>query len=176
MKFTTTPIAGSWLVEPEPHRDERGSFARVWCREEFARHGLNAEVAQSNAAFSPRAHTLRGLHYQVAPHQEAKLVSCTRGAAWDVVVDLRSDSPSFRQWFSVELTPDPGLMLYVPEGCAHGYLTLQPDSEVRYQASVPYHPASARGVRFDDPAFRIAWPGAVAVISQQDAAWPRWVG
>lgn len=172
MKFTETPVAGAWVVEPEPVRDERGSFARVFCAEEFARHGLAPVVAQINAGVSPRAGTLRGLHYQVAPHQESKLVTCTRGAAFDVVVDLRPASPGYGRWHAVELTPANGRMLYVPEGCAHGYLTLLPDTEVRYQASHPYAPEASRGVRWDDPRLGIAWPAPVTVISSRDASWP----
>lgn len=172
MRFLETPVAGAWVIEPEPVRDERGSFARLYCREEFARHGLAATVAQVNAGFSPRAGTLRGLHYQVAPHLEAKLVSCTRGRAFDVVVDLRSGTPGFGRWHGEELDPGNGRMLYVPEGCGHGYLTLEPDTEVRYQASTPFVPAAGRGVRWDDPRLAIEWPRPVLVISARDAAWP----
>lgn len=173
MKFQATPIPGSSVITPEPSQDERGSFARVFCSEEFARRGLNPAVAQVNTALNPRAGTLRGLHYQAPPHAEAKLVYCTRGAAWDVVVDLRPGLPTQGQWYAVELTPANGKMLYIPEGCAHGYLTLQDDTEVRYQASVPYAPGAASGARYDDPAFGISWPRAVMVISARDRSWPR---
>lgn len=172
MRFTPLPIEGAMLVEPEPVRDERGSFARVWCAEEFARHGLDGRAAQANLGVSPRRGTLRGLHYQAAPDLEAKLVRCLRGAAWDVVVDLRPDSPTFRRWHGVELTADNRLAVYVPPLCAHGYLTLAPDTELWYQATTPYAPASARGVRHDDPAFGIRWPIPVEVISERDRTWP----
>lgn len=172
MIFDPTPIPGAYVVTPEPLRDERGSFARVWCREEFARHGLADVVAQINVGVSPKAGTLRGLHYQVPPYQEAKLVCCTRGAAFDVVVDLRKGSPAYGTWHGVALDPGAGRMLYVPEECAHGYLTLVDDTEVRYQASTPYSSAASRGVRFDDPALGIAWPRPIEVVSARDAAWP----
>lgn len=172
MKFTPLPIDGAMLIEPEPIRDERGHFARVWCAEEFARQGLEARVAQANLGVSPRRGTLRGLHYQDAPDLEAKLVRCLRGAAYDVIVDLRPASPTYRRWHGVELTVDNYLAVYVPPLCAHGYLTLAPDTEVWYQASAAFAAASARGVRFDDPALAIAWPTTVDVISARDRTWP----
>jgi dTDP-4-dehydrorhamnose 3,5-epimerase len=152
--------------------DERGFFARTWCREEFADHGLTPELAQCSISFSHRKGTLRGLHYQAAPHQEAKLVRCTRGAIWDVALDLRRDSPTYRAWFGVELSAANRAALYIPEGCAHGQLTLSDDSEVLYQMSAPYVPSAARGVRYDDPAFGIEWPGEVVVINDRDASYP----
>jgi len=173
VRFQATPIPGAFVVTPEPFRDERGSFARVWCRDEFTTHGLNPSLAQINTGFNPKAGTLRGIHFQTAPHAEAKLVCCTRGAAWDVVVDLRPGLPTERHWFAVEMTPGNGKMLYVPEGCGHGYLTLEDDTEVRYHASAPYAPDSATGVRYDDPAFGIAWPRPVTSISDRDRNWPR---
>lgn len=172
MIFDPTGVAGAYLITPEPHRDDRGFFARIWCQDEFARHGLSSAVAQVNVGFSPRRGTLRGMHYQVAPHLESKLVGCTRGAAFDVVIDLRPDSPSFRRWHAAELTETNGCMLYVPEGCAHGYLTLRDDTEVRYQASVPFASAASRGVRFDDPAFGVTWPEPISIISDRDRSWP----
>lgn len=172
MRFTPLPIAGASLVEPEPIRDERGWFARVWCAEEFERHGLDGRAAQANLGTSPRRGTLRGLHYQSAPDLEAKLVRCLRGAAWDVLVDLRADSPTFRRWHAVELSADNHLALFIPPLCAHGYLTLAPDTEVWYQASTPYAPASSRGVRYDDPVLAIDWPIAIEVISERDRSWP----
>ncbi len=171
MKLEPIPIAGAFLVVPEPHRDERGSFARLYCREEFRRLGLNPEVAQVNAGISPQAGTLRGLHFQTGEHAEAKLVSCTRGAVWDVVVDLRPGN-GYRTWYGVKLTPEFETMLYIPEGCAHGYLTLMDHTEIRYQTSVPYAPGAAAGVRFDDPSLGIAWPGEIRLVSAQDRAWP----
>jgi dTDP-4-dehydrorhamnose 3,5-epimerase len=170
--FAKTKIDGVFVVELEPRRDERGFFARQWCADEFTRAGLNPGIAQINTARSAAAGTLRGLHFQVAPHAEAKLVRCTRGAVFDVAVDLRAGSPTFRQWFGTDLDGESGRMLYVPEGCAHGYLTLEPNTDLTYQASVPYAPKSARGVRYDDPAFGIVWPGPVKVVSQQDLTWP----
>lgn len=172
MKFLQTGIAGVVVVELERRSDERGYFARQWCAEEFIRAGLNPALSQINTARSIAAGTLRGIHYQKAPHAEAKLVRCVRGAVYDVAVDLRPDSPTFRRSFGVELDDVSGRMLYIPEGCGHGYLTLTPDSDLVYQASVPYAPASATGVRYDDPAFDIAWPGPINVISAQDRGWP----
>lgn len=172
MIFSETKIAGVFVIELEPRRDERGFFARQWCVDEFARAGLDPRAAQINTARSSVAGTLRGLHYQRAPNAEVKLVRCTRGAVFDVTVDLRIGSPTFCQWFGIELNGESGRMLYIPEGCAHGYLTLAKDTDLVYQASVPYAPKSATGVRHDDPAFNIIWPGAVERISLQDRNWP----
>jgi dTDP-4-dehydrorhamnose 3,5-epimerase len=172
MRFTETKVAGAFLIEPEPIADERGFFARTWCREEFADHGLNPELAQANISFNHRKGTLRGLHYQEAPHAEAKLVRSVRGAIWDLALDLRPDSPSYLAWFGAELRDTSRAMLYVPEGCAHGFLTLTDDAEVAYQMSAPYAPQAARGVRFDDPAFGISWPGEVVVINERDRTYP----
>ena len=172
MRFTETRVVGAFLIEPEPITDERGFFARIWCRDEFAAHGLNPTLAQANVSFNHRKGTLRGMHYQAAPHQEAKLVRCTRGAIWDVVLDLRPDSSTYRAWTGAELSDANRAMLYVPEGCAHGFLTLTDAAEVAYQMSVPYAPEAARGVRYDDPAFGIEWPGEVVVINQRDASYP----
>lgn len=172
MIFTKTALPGAYVIELDKRQDQRGFFARAWCQKEFAAHGLNPGIVQANLAFSPRRGTLRGLHYQLAPHAEAKLVRCTRGAIYDVIVDLRPDSPTHRRWIGVELTADNRRMLYVPEGFAHGYLTLVDESEVFYQTSQFYAPAFARGVRYDDPAFGIAWPIGIAVISDADRNWP----
>lgn len=172
MKFAETAIPGAWVIGMEKREDERGYFARVWCDDEFRAHGLNPTHVQVNTQFSPRAGTLRGMHFQLAPHAEVKVVRCLRGAAFDVLVDLRPGSPTFRQWFGIELTPESGDMLYVPEGCAHGYLTLAEDTEVIYFTSHAYAPKSATGVRFDDPAFAIQWPRSADVVSQADRAWP----
>jgi dTDP-4-dehydrorhamnose 3,5-epimerase len=168
MRFTETKVAGAFLIEPEPIADERGFFARTWCREEFADHGLSPELAQANISFNHRKGTLRGLHYQAPPHAEAKLVRVTRGAIWDLALDLRRDSPTYLVWFGAELSDANRAMLYVPEGCAHGFLTLTDDAEVAYQMSAPYAPEAARGVRFDDPAFGIEWPGEVVVVNERD--------
>src|SRR5262245_29010508 len=172
MIFTPTKIQGVFVIELEPRRDERGFFARQWCAEEFTRAGLDARVAQINTARSLAVGTLRGVHYQKAPNAEVKLVRCTRGAVFDVAVDLRISSPTFGQWFGTELDDESGRMLYIPEGCGHGYLTLAPNTDVVYQASVPYAPKSATGVRYDDPSFDIMWPGAIRVISSQAQHWP----
>jgi dTDP-4-dehydrorhamnose 3,5-epimerase len=172
MRFTETKVAGAFLIEPEPIADERGFFARTWCREEFADHGLTAELAQANISFNHRQGTLRGLHYQAAPHAEAKLVRATRGAIWDLALDLRRDSPTYLAWFGAELSDANRHMLYVPEGCAHGFLTLTDGAEVAYQMSAPFAPQAARGVRFDDPAFGITWPGEVVVINERDRTYP----
>jgi dTDP-4-dehydrorhamnose 3,5-epimerase len=170
-----TAIDGLRVVEPERHEDERGFFARTWDVGDFERHGLNPRVVQCNISYNRRRGTLRGLHYQAAPHEEAKLVRCTAGAIFDVAVDLRSDSPSFRRWWGVELTAENRLALYIPEGCAHGFLTLADDSEVHYQMSEFYAPESALGVRWDDPAFGIDWPAEVAVMNDRDRGYPDFV-
>jgi dTDP-4-dehydrorhamnose 3,5-epimerase len=172
MRFLETKVDGAFLIEPEPIADERGLFARTWCREEFEEHGLNPGLAQANVSFNHRKGTLRGMHYQAAPHQEAKLVRCTQGAVFDVALDLRPASPTYLAWFGAELDAGNRAMLYVPEGCAHGFLTLADATEVAYQMSAPYAPAAARGVRWDDPAFAIEWPGEVLVINQRDASYP----
>src|SRR5262249_49758163 len=148
------------IVEPELRSDERGGFARLWCRREFAEHGLNAAFVQCNGSFSARRGTLRGLHYQAAPYQEAKLVRCIRGAIFDVLVDLRRDSQTYLRWFGVELTADNWKMIYVPEGCAHGYLTLEDNVEVMYPVTSFYHPEAERGLRWDDPLVAIQWPNS----------------
>lgn len=172
MIFTATPLAGLYLVEPERHEDERGWFARSWCAREFADHGLDARLAQTSLSFNRQRGTLRGMHYQRAPHAEAKLVRCVRGAIWDVAVDLRPESPTRGRWQGFELSAENGCALYVPEGFAHGFQTLLAESEVLYHISNFYAPEAATGVRHDDPAFAIAWPLPVASISQRDASWP----
>jgi dTDP-4-dehydrorhamnose 3,5-epimerase len=163
-----TAVAGAWIVEPERHVDARGFFARTWCAEEFRAHGLSARCVQSSISHNPRRGTLRGLHYQVAPHEEAKLVRCTRGAIYDVIVDLRPESPTFLRHAAVVLDADNRLAVYVPEGCAHGFQTLKDDSEVLYQMSEVYAPAFTRGVRWNDPLFGIEWPLHPTVISKRD--------
>jgi dTDP-4-dehydrorhamnose 3,5-epimerase len=172
MRFTETTVHGAYLVEIERLADDRGFFGRGWCRREFETHGLTSTLAQANIGFSLKRGTLRGLHYQLAPYQEAKLVRCTMGVIYDVVVDLRRDSPTWLRWHGVELTAHNRHMLYVPEGCAHGYQTLVDDTEVLYQTSEFYVPEYAGGVRYDDPAFQIHWPTAVQVISEADRRWP----
>ena len=173
MRFTAASINGAYVVEPEPRSDDRGFFARQWCRDEFAQAGLSAAFVQCNGSFSKRMGTLRGMHYQTAPHEEIKLIRCIRGAVFDVVIDLRSSSPTYKQWFGIELTADNRKMLYVPAGCAHGYLTMADESEVLYPVTEAYRPESERGVRWDDPAFGIQWPPVAALtISAKDASWP----
>jgi dTDP-4-dehydrorhamnose 3,5-epimerase len=172
MKFQTTDIPGVLVVEPERYRDERGYFARTWCRDEIAAQGMDPTVAQMNTGFSHRAGTLRGMHFQRDSHAEIKFVRCTRGALYDVALDLRPDSPTYRRWFGVELTAENGTMLWIPEGCAHGYQTLVDDSELLYLTSKSYAPDRAAGARYDDPAFGIDWPLEVSVISNADRAWP----
>jgi len=173
MRFTETTVHGAYLIDAEPRTDERGFFARLWCRDEFAARGLSAEFVQCNDSFSARRGTLRGLHYQAAPHAEVKLVRCVRGRVFDVLVDLRRDSPTYTQWFGTELTAENRRMLYVPEGCAHGYLTLEDDSEVVYPVSQPYTPDAERGVRWNDPRFAIAWPPVdTLTLSPKDQQWP----
>jgi dTDP-4-dehydrorhamnose 3,5-epimerase len=177
MIFTELDLRGAYAVDIEPIEDDRGFFARSWCANEFAEHGLTTRVAQSNVSFNRRQGTLRGMHYQVAPHAETKLVRCTRGAVYDVIVDLRADSPTFKRWVGLELSADNRRALYVPEGFAHGYQTLAPDTETHYQVSEFYTPGAERGVRWNDPAFTIEWPDpANAFLSEKDAAWPDFDG
>lgn len=172
MKFTPGSIEGSFFVETEPVVDHRGFFARVWCEDEFAEHGLTATWPQQNLQYSPEAGTMRGLHYQVPPHSEIKLVRCTRGRVFDVALDLRPDSPTFRRWMGNELTPETHAAVWVPRGCAHGYLTLEPDSEVFYLTSNRYVPESVRGIRYDDPMFGIEWPRPVTLVPADYDTWP----
>lgn len=172
MTFTETRLPGAWIVDLTPIHDHRGFFAMTWAASEFAARGLDASLAQCNLAFNHRKGTLRGLHFQRAPHEQVKLVRCVRGAVYDVIVDLRPESPAFRQWAGVELTADNRRMLYVPAGLAHGYVTLSDAVEVIYQASTPWAHESEGGVRWDDPAFGIEWPFEPIVISERDATWP----
>jgi dTDP-4-dehydrorhamnose 3,5-epimerase len=172
MIFQQTKLPGVFEIRIERMTDERGFFARSWCREEFEAHGLNPSLVQCNISVSKRKGTLRGVHYQAAPHWEAKLVRCTRGAIYDVAVDLRPESPTYKQWVAIVLTADDRNMAFIPEGCAHGFLTLDDETEVFYQMSEFYNAGSARGVRWDDPAFRIQWPAKVEVISERDGAYP----
>jgi dTDP-4-dehydrorhamnose 3,5-epimerase len=172
MIFRETPLAGVWLIDPEPLTDERGFFARTWCRDEFARRGLVADLAQCSVSWTRARATVRGLHYQARPHEEAKLVRCTRGAVHDVALDVRGGSPTFGRWVAAELTADNRRMLYVPEGVAHGFQTLAEDTEVFYQISASHHPQSERGVRWNDPACAIAWPLSPVTVSPRDAALP----
>jgi dTDP-4-dehydrorhamnose 3,5-epimerase len=168
MIFAETGLPGAMVVEPECHVDERGMFARIWCAKEFAEHGLNSRLVQCSTSFNNRKGTLRGMHFQKAPHEEAKLVRCTRGAIYDVIVDLRPDSLTYLQHLAIELTQDNRKMLYIPEGCAHGFQTLADGSEVHYQISEYYSPESSAGFRWNDATFGINWPLGVSVISHRD--------
>ncbi len=172
MRFTETGVLGAGVIDPNPHQDDRGRFMRAWCAKEFAEHGINFVPVQANMGLSVRKGTIRGLHYQEAPALEAKLVRCTRGAIFDVVLDLRPDSPSYGKWYGTELSAENGRMLYVPEQCAHGYQTLEESTEMYYMTSAFYTSSAVRGVRFDDSAFGIRWPLAATAVSEQDREWP----
>jgi len=166
--FSETKLEGVYIIDLEKVEDERGFFARTFCQRDFEAHGLNPRLVQCSISLNKKRGTLRGMHYQAPPYQEAKLVRCTRGALYDVAVDLRVDSPTFKHWVGVELTAENHRMLYIPEGCAHGFQTLEDNTEVAYQMSEFYHPESARGVRWDDPAFGIQWPIKEVTISARD--------
>lgn len=173
MIFSETKLPGAFIIEVKRLEDERGFFGRSFCRREFEERGLNPFVAQCNISFNRDAGTLRGMHFQAAPHAEEKLVRCTRGALYDVIIDLRPESPTFKRWVSLELTEDNGRMLYIPKGFAHGFQTLVDETEIFYQMSTFYHPESGRGVRWNDPAFGIQWPETDRVIlSDRDRLWP----
>jgi dTDP-4-dehydrorhamnose 3,5-epimerase len=172
MIFLETKLPGVFEIHIEAIADERGFFARTWCQQEFEAQGLNGRLVQCSLSFNNRKGTLRGMHYQAAPHAEIKLVRCNKGAIYDVVLDLRRQSPTFEDWIAVVLTAEKRNMIYVPEGCAHGFLTLEDESEVSYQMSEFWNAESARGVRWDDPAFQIRWPAKVEVISERDRTYP----
>jgi len=172
MIFRETRLAGAFEIDVEPKSDERGLFARTWCQKEFADRGLEANVVQCSLSFSPRKATLRGMHYQAVPHSETKVVRCTRGSIYDVVLDLRPESPTFKDWVAIVLSAENRKTMYVPEGCAHGFLTLEDETEVFYQMSEFHDMEFARGVRFDDPAFQIDWPKRIEVISERDGNYP----
>lgn len=172
MRVIETTIAGALILEPEAIRDARGFFARTWDRDVLTARGLDADVAQASIAWNKVRGTLRGLHYQAAPHSEAKTVTCVAGVIWHVAVDLRSGSETLHRWVGVELSPANRRSLYIPLGCANGYLTLSDGAEVHYRISAPHHPESARGVRWDDPTLAIEWPAEILVISDRDASLP----
>jgi dTDP-4-dehydrorhamnose 3,5-epimerase len=172
MRLTPTDVLGATVIDPILREDDRGYFARAWCFREFAEHGIDFVPVQANIGFSVAKGTLRGMHFQTTPALEAKLVCCTRGTIFDVVLDLRPESQSYRKWYGVELSAANHRMLYIPERCAHGYQTLEGCTDVYYMTSQYYAPKSAHGVRFDDPAFNIQWPLAVTAISEQDRNWP----
>jgi dTDP-4-dehydrorhamnose 3,5-epimerase len=172
MKFSETKLKGAFVVEIEKLTDDRGFFARSWCEKEFEAQGLTARVVQANVSYNLKKGTLRGMHYQIAPYQECKLIRCTRGAIYDVIIDLRADSLTYKQWTGVELTADNYTLFFVPEDFAHGFITLVDNTEITYQVSQFYTPGSEKGIRFDDPAFNIHWPLEVSVISDKDRNWP----
>jgi dTDP-4-dehydrorhamnose 3,5-epimerase len=175
MIFTETKLNGALVIEPEKLEDERGFFARTWCQREFADHGLNSSIAQCSISFNHKHGTLRGMHYQIAPHEETRIIRCMRGAIYDVIIDLRRDSPTFTQWLALELSAENRRMLYIPEGFAHGFQTLDDNTEIFYQISEFYAPEQARGVRWDDPAFGIEWPPADRTISVRDRTYPDFI-
>jgi dTDP-4-dehydrorhamnose 3,5-epimerase len=170
-----TAVRGAFLIKPERIEDERGFFARTWCVRDLAAAGIDPEVAQRSISFNRRRGTLRGMHYQVAPHDENKFVSCSRGAIYDVVIDLRPSSPTFRRWHGATLSDENFETLFIPKGCAHGFLTLTDDAVVHYDISSFHHPDSARGLRYDDPAFGVTWPEAPAVMNARDAGYAPYV-
>jgi dTDP-4-dehydrorhamnose 3,5-epimerase len=173
MIFKETKLKGAFIIETEPIGDNRGLFARAWCQKEFEAHGLIKSFVQANLTFSPKLGTLRGLHYQIAPHEEIKLVRCTRGAIYDVIIDLRPESPTFKQWLATNLTADNHKMIYIPGGFAHGYQILMDDTEVFYQVGQFYAPECERGIRWNDPSFAIDWPiNSPLILSEKDKHWP----
>jgi dTDP-4-dehydrorhamnose 3,5-epimerase len=172
MLFTKTKLDGVFVIEPEKQMDERGFFARTWCQQEFASQKINSRLAQCSISFNAKKGTLRGMHYQAAPYPEAKLVRCTMGAIYDVVVDLRTDSPTYKQWLAMELTAENRCAIYIPEDCAHGFQTLTDNSEVFYQISEFFYPECSRGIRWNDPAFAITWPIYNPTLSKRDFTYP----
>ncbi len=172
LRLSETPIPGAYLIDPVPFLDDRGEFTRVFCAEQLAAHGLETSFSQVSVSCNARRGTLRGMHFQAAPHEEVKLVRCSRGSIYDVIVDLRRDSHTYRRWFAVVLTEASRRTIYVPAGLAHGFQTLEDGAEVTYMMSAPHAPALARGVRFDDPAFGIEWPAAERVTSRKDRGYP----
>jgi len=172
MKFTKTNISDLYIIEIEKKEDSRGYFARTFCKKEFASQDLQTDFVQSNIAHSDSKGTLRGMHYQKSPHSETKIVRCTRGSLYDIAIDLRPGSPTFKKWFGTELSDSGNKMLYIPKGFAHGYLTLQDKTEIQYMVSECYTPSSEKGVRYNDPAFNIKWPIEPKIISKKDKNWP----
>jgi len=172
MIFTETKLAGAFLVSIKELTDDRGFFGRSWCKKEMEDHGLNGNVVQSNTSFSKKKGTIRGMHYQRHPFEETKLIRCTKGAIFDVIVDLRPDSPTFLQWFGAELTEENHKMVYVPENFAHGFITLEDDSEVTYLVTEYYTPGAEAGIRYNDPMLNIDWPTQATVVSEKDQSHP----
>lgn len=172
MIFTETPLKGAFVLEIKKIEDDRGFFGRSWCKHELEEHGLNANMAQANTSFSKKKGTIRGMHFQANPYQETKLIRCVRGAIYDVIIDLRKNSPTFKQWFGVELTQDNYKMLYCPEDFAHGFVTLVDNSEVYYNVTAFYTPGAERGIKFNDSAFKIKWPVEPTIFSEKDLSHP----
>lgn len=172
MRFVPTEIAGAMILELEAHRDDRGFFARSFCEKEFSNAGIPMRVFQANLSRNPKSRTLRGIHFQVSPHDEPKLVQCVRGRMWDVAVDLRQTSPTYGRWVGVDLSPQSERLFYIPPGCGHGFITLEDETDVLYMMGAPFVPGAGRGIRWDDPAFKIAWPVPPAIISERDASYP----
>ena len=175
MIFKEARLKGAYVIELEQLQDERGLFARSFCQKEFEEHGLNPCIVQCNISYNKKKGTLRGMHYQVPPYEEAKVVSCIRGSMYDVIIDLRPDTDTYCQWFAIELSASNYKMLYIPEGFAHGFQTLEDDTAVFYQMSEFYHPECARGVRWDDPAFGIKWPDYIRSVSEKDQQYPYFI-
>jgi dTDP-4-dehydrorhamnose 3,5-epimerase len=176
MIFLTTRLDGAWLIDIERKEDERGFFARTWCRKELAAQDLDAEIVQESVSYNRNRGTVRGLHFQRPPHEETKIVRCSRGAIFDMIVDLRPSSPTYLRWQGFELTAENRRALYIPKGFAHGFQSLTEDAEIAYQISAFYAPEAAGGYRYDDAAFGIAWPLPVTVISSRDLEWPAFDG
>lgn len=172
MIFTETKLKGSFIIEIEKHEDERGFFGRSWCLKEMKDHGINMNVVQANVSYNKRKGTLRGMHYQIAPYEEAKLVRCSKGSIFDVIIDLRVDSPTFKQWFGIDLSQENYKMLYIPEDFAHGFITLEDDCEISYLMSELYVPGAAATIRWNDPFFNIQWPLAPTILSEKDKSQP----
>jgi dTDP-4-dehydrorhamnose 3,5-epimerase len=175
MIFTETKLAGAFIIDVERLEDERGFFGRAWCKKEFEKHGLNADAVQANVSYNKHRGTLRGMHYQIAPFSECKTVRCTSGSIYDVIIDIRPDSPTFKQWVGVELTARSFRMLYVPDGFAHGFITLEDDTSLHYMITQYYTPDAQAGIRFDDPVFNIEWPITPTSISDKDKSHPPFV-
>lgn len=176
MIFQETMFDGAFIIDIERFEDDRGFFARAWCKKEMEAHNCSADLKQANMSFSLKRGTLRGMHYQITPYEESKLVRCTRGALYDVIVDLRKDSKTYKQWIGVELTAENRRMLYVPEGFGHGFITLEDNTEAFYLVTEFYAPGAEQGIRFNDPSLGIEWPVEVEVISKKDASWPDFEG
>lgn len=172
MKFSETPLKGAFVIDLEKREDARGFFARAWCQKEFEEHGIYRLPVQANMSYNKKAGTIRGMHYQVAPHQESKLIRCVNGSIYDVIIDLRKNSPTYKKWFGIELNADNRTMLFVPEDFAHGFVALEDDSEVMYLVSSLYNFESERIIRYNDPHFNIKWPIEVSVVSEKDITTP----